>query len=624
MANDYAPDYPTVRAPPKAIPSDVALKGIGARMMYSSLGRIFSTFEQGAAKAEHMRAYNEMGVEAAQNIRTRFYQEEWKQVQQARLKPLIDQLNELRASYEQASTIAVRPVPRGITPEEGEGIAQSMARPGVPIKSADGKTAAGPPDVPPNVAVMPGQLGGVEMIDAPSVINPQTEQPIDINTPEGRSVLDKAVDDFWGGYANINTQMMDIIAEYQGNPFADAAAGSMIENVMRQAGQGVSGKTDPRDQEAHWAQVQQQAAELEATQVGTTQGRMAISQADAKREALEQAARTDVLDPRKRGLYGDTLANKLLSEKPLTPNQSAKAAAIYRLDREREMADLRISKEAGVARIPTTILDNTGSWQSWMLDTDTTFNQYADENLSTYVNRFAAKIANDPQAYIDTNPRVTEPMKARILAGNLSDPQVQVHIKSQAATPKVLRQVRADAFARRLYDYAVADPAGDVERRIKGYADAARQRGLERGKWDEGLERWTQTDPVGFFATMLSGTDIMYKPQAVYVREEAYDEAHRPVTRPLSYTPVQQAPGVVEEEEPSTTSTYYIEDEEDLDRMTSKMAGKDLLGLFGIKEDTAKVTLRQRRERYNRALSEQRELLRARQTKRLKTIGEAE
>ncbi len=31
MANDYAPDYPTVQAPPRALPAGTMIKALGAR-----------------------------------------------------------------------------------------------------------------------------------------------------------------------------------------------------------------------------------------------------------------------------------------------------------------------------------------------------------------------------------------------------------------------------------------------------------------------------------------------------------------------------------------------------------------------------------------------------------------
>jgi hypothetical protein len=260
----------------------------GTRQMYSGMGSLFSIHESGAGKAAKMAAYNQIGAESAENLRNRFYQKEWEQVHNTRVQPLIQRLQAAKMLFEQQSSIAMRPVQSVIGLEEGEAAAMAGARASAP--TPEGTPNAGP-EVPPNPALTAGQVGAMKMSEQLSIINPMTGQPIAYDSQEGYAVYQKMVDDFWGEYQAVNVEMMDIIGEYQGNPFADYAASTIIENTMKQAGQGVTGKTDPIQQQQHMMDMEKQRAETEAQQMAAAAAREQAMSLRGTREAEISALR---------------------------------------------------------------------------------------------------------------------------------------------------------------------------------------------------------------------------------------------------------------------------------------------------------------------------------------------
>jgi hypothetical protein len=490
-------------------------------MMHSGLGKVFSTFQTGQAKAETIRAYNRAGEEAAQNIRTKFYQEEWKQAKQARIDPLMSQLNELKSAFEANSTVAVRPIPRNVGLEEGEMIAQAGARPGAPVKTGEGKTAAGPPEVPPNPALLQGQIGAVEMIEAPSIINPMTGVPVASNSPEGYAIYQKMVDDFWGQYGRLTTEMINITSEYAGNPFADNALGNVIEKVMNQAGQGVTGRADPIEQAQHWEDRRKADAEIEASQLAAEGSRFELDQKRAQQDALTQAARADVADPRSRPWYGDKLATKMESGASLTKKEKATVAGIYGVIRQREMEDRRAAQQQGLTRIPRSIFESMGTWHDYVKTNDAGYKLQLEENLLHSDNALIREIRQDPLGYVERNrANLTEDLQREISLGALSEPAVKAYIEHTARTPDVINQAHVDTYASVLQRIASNDR--DVALKIQEEIDNTRAAGIEAGIWNEELEEKSQIDPINFIVTMTTQTDPNFHAPNYAGKREAY------------------------------------------------------------------------------------------------------
>ena len=87
-----------------------------------------------AMQAAGMREYGAIGAQAAQAMRERYYQKEYKQMMSAQINPLIGEIQQNEADGRALLQTSYMPVPRTVGAEEAAGIAAADAagRPGTP------------------------------------------------------------------------------------------------------------------------------------------------------------------------------------------------------------------------------------------------------------------------------------------------------------------------------------------------------------------------------------------------------------------------------------------------------------------------------------------------------------
>lgn len=563
MANgtDYAPDYPTAPAPPRPVDKNTLLGMVGQQMQFSGLGKVFSAGQKGPQAAATAAAYNRMGAQAAENMRNRFYKKEWEQVHSTRLKPLIDQLQTLKAQYEAQSAIATRPTPRTIGLEEGAAIKQldTDVQPGG--AAADGK--AQPTTVVPgqNPALSQGGVGTMAMEDKLSIVNPDTGMPVSLDSLEGFGAHQKLVDNFWRGYEQVNVQIMDVLAEYQGNPFVDHAAGTMIENVMKQAGHGVTGQMDPLEQEAYITRRDREASEREAAQLAKEQAQHQLQGLRGQRAAGLEGARSLAGDPIYGAEMGGPLSDKLRGGGPLTPQDEATAAALYENVLKQEERRIKLAAATDVTKLPNEVLRTPTNTQAYLQKSDRLWDDYVQQDLGDVYSSITTTIANDPEAFIAANPGLEPGVVREIRTGGLTSPSVQALVNTMAMKTPEYRQSSANATARRLHEITGGGKPGQGEdpramRMVDEYLDQWRA----SDAWNDDFEEEYQTDKIGLFTDLTTDTRPTWRPPNYEARVNKFRENQerdfmRGFERGPAPAPVSVDPNLAPAPEPAGAAT---------------------------------------------------------------------
>jgi hypothetical protein len=523
---------------------------------------MWSAFESGAAKAAHMKAYDQIGAEAAEEIRNRFYQKEFKAVNNLKLAPLIQEAQEARAEYEAETALAIRPVQRAIGVEEGQAISDALAEPGEPqiVKTpGDGpdKTMPGAPIKPPNMAINPGSAGAVEVIDSMSILDLEGN-PVAIDTPQGKALLDQAADKFWGRYGDINTRIMDVLGEFQGNPFVDHAASTMIENTMRQAGQGVSGKSTPEEQQAWWEDRQKFDAEQEAAGAKASMAQENLMKAQADRAAQAQSAAAYAGDPTWAGQFDPKLRDKLLSGKELTDTQSAKAAATLRRIEQLIKLDQVRAADQGILKMPSSVRSQEPvGWQAFIRSkNDRNYNDYLDESLNEGIVNLTQEALANPDEFVG---QYNAPGYVKVaLDSGVLDDRSKGWFEAEAQKGGGLADAHATAFARRLSELNGGDP--QMQRRSISYLDNIIAEAERTGRTlDPHLRELMATYPEGAISYLTTGGDPLQQPPVNYnTRVRRYRANLAAQEERASGTPLSTAPAVAPVEGVSSGETTAV------------------------------------------------------------------
>lgn len=508
--NNYAPDFPDAPRPSRPVPKRVERAAAGALKQQIGAGRAWSAFETGAAKQAHMAAYAQVGAEAAQNIRQRFYKKEWDQVKQLKIDPLIAQMQKAKAQYEYRTRRAIVPVPRTVTQEEGQARAMMSPQPmETKVPGGEGQKDKTEVQMVPgqNLAEAPGQYGGTEIQDLMSIMDPATGQPVDFHSEMGQSINRRAVDDFWGAYGAISTQIMDVVSEYSGNPFADYAAGTMIEQVMKQAGQGVTGKSTPEEQELAWRERQKFDAGMEQHRAEMSKAALAEEQAIGERAGEVQAAlalaRTD---ERFAGYLKKSTLKKMEAGKQLTPQEDWEVIAAEKAYVQRQRADMVMAAEQGRTRLPQVILAEPTQWGGHLRMNDEGYaNIFDDLSQEVVVTSYQDMMA-DPEAFIAADPNMPGEVRRHINAANFDDPRVTDYLKQTAVSPELQADFHATATALRMSELAQQDPRvqDEIDRRV---AETRAQWVSETGSVPESVDLMLATHPEAFFVGASTGAN---------------------------------------------------------------------------------------------------------------------
>lgn len=382
------------------------LKIQGAIQAERGFAQAFSAGASPAVQAAYMRSADEKAKLAVQNIQNRYWKKEFEQILDTRVKPLQDRLVVAQKRYDQLMATTVMPTGKTVSPDEYQMKADSLGQggpvqfkeiPGAgPITEKNKKPGEVIPQQPaaPNAA-LGKEIGAVEYQDALALVDPVSGQPVPLSSPRGINLWRDATKNFWGEYSSVNQELMQIMADYPGNPYADNYARSLMDNVIKQGNIATTGKADPlaaqqwmderqafeADQELKQQQVSTGAFELERREAGL----------DVSAREAEQLAQTDTsFAP----LVGKKILGKFENNQPLTRQEKLEAASAVRTYRTLQEKQIAERVRSGVFNISPINLPNPSNWQSEMRTKDPVFKQYFGEEYANVVNNLRRDIAN--------------------------------------------------------------------------------------------------------------------------------------------------------------------------------------------------------------------------------------
>ena len=231
------------------------------------------------------------------------------------------------------------------------------------------------------------QLNALESKDQLAFMDPVSGQPIAVSSARGRQMMVEADKDFLGEYSTVNTEIMDVLAEYTGNPYADKMADALMGNIVKQGNVATTGQTDPAsaqqamEDRQMWEsqqEIRQQAVEEGAFKVETREAGLDVSTRDAERLVETDPAFADLL--------GEKIIGKMQQGKPLTRQEkleTANAVRTHRTLQEKAIAQRARSKDFFIS--PTNVT-NPENWEADMMVNDGAFQYYHVAEMASLQN----------------------------------------------------------------------------------------------------------------------------------------------------------------------------------------------------------------------------------------------
>lgn len=449
-------------------------------------------------------------AEMAQSMRTKYFQKEMEQIRQLQLNPLVDELQKAQDLVKQRTAVAIRPVLRTVGPEEGNVIAANDAAqtasatgapPGPPgaagstAPSPDGKPGQPLPTtpVPPNPALTQGQVGGVMSQDELSIMDPDTGEPVALMSDRGFKVYQEAINDYYAVNSKVQMGMMDILAQYPTNPFAQQTMGALMKNATQLAGQAVTGKTDPMEMQKWMDDRRKLDAEIEASKAESGINRFNLMKGEGQLYggAYGMRART-ANDPNLGTALTPELRERLAQGGELSPEDEARAAGAYNtvlgedkmaLDRAEASQKLEARRAAqGLLFVPQALMDKPENWMQWWERTDPTFQasmkrSFAIAKQQAITDLSTLSQTEEGQKVLTEKLRAAGAPSAAIeLAkqpGGLGDPTLAEYVERIAAASGFYKGARANATADTITLAEAAQPeiAPMVDRVVANYIE---------------------------------------------------------------------------------------------------------------------------------------------------------
>jgi hypothetical protein len=451
----------------------------GAMETERGFARAWSAGADPAVQAAYQRSAAERGAMAANNIRMRYYQKEWEQIQSTEITPYHERLRAAEANRNAKMAMRVLPATRTIGLAEGAGIkaAAELPTPGaVQPKDANGQALPPPPE--PNVAMQPGLIGAQETTDALSYMDVATGRVIPVDSAEGVSWMQAAEREFWEEYTAVNREMMDTLSGYQGNPYASQAMSNLMKHTSDISGQAVTGQRDPMAALNWWQDFQNKEAQRELQQQEAATGAFNIRASEGMVRAYEADARVRVQDPEQASYYGRGLAKKLLGGKPLTQEEQATVAGVGELLKEKEQrAAQQWARPGAPFRLSPLVHDEPLSWMDYSSRDPVRQQRFGaivtDEAQKT---KRALISAEDPEDAVRWFESKGAPTRILALArvGAWEDRELQEWMEATIQTPELVEHANAVTFIERLPHYEAMDP------RIAPTIDAVNEKVVEQ------------------------------------------------------------------------------------------------------------------------------------------------
>jgi len=382
MANGYGGGQRSGSGPGAPVSRGTELRERGAINMAQGFALAASAGLPSNVQNLMMVQGSERGKTAAENIRNRYYREIWKQIKETRIDPVQNELAMAQRIREEALRMTTVQIGKTIDPGEAQAYTTAanieaaktaeMTAP-KPVKGADGKPvsspSAGSAQIPNSSLTGGPVIGATALRDAPAYIDP-INGPVAVDTPAGIAYAQNVESDFFAANTRIQTKLMDIAAEYSGNPYADQYMQRMMQHLENSAGFGATGKKNPQDMATHWGEVQELHQGIAESKAGirASDASVSASRARTKGDLLTYASnmgrmKAGVADARMQleqyPEFGRGLSPEIIEQikaGTLPEEEMAFVAGYARLQRmNRAEERLRIKEEGGYPMTPTAL-----------------------------------------------------------------------------------------------------------------------------------------------------------------------------------------------------------------------------------------------------------------------------
>lgn len=347
---------------------------------YTGTGQALAAGARPEVAAQIYAAYANQGQQAAQSMRERYYEKEFRQMMQVQITPLKEQFDAAAANAKTRLQIINVPIPRAVSFEEGKqrAIGAQLLTPTSPETVQTGTTAEGkaktktiegvaPPE--PNPAAGPQIMGATEYTsEAMSFTDPVTGQPVPIASMRGRQIEQEVTSELMDQHNKLMTSMMDTFAQYPGNPFAVSAMQKIMDGIIAQSGKAVTGRADPYEQLTWWQEYNEKQADIARK---TTEANQMLLDLEVG-EATINAAAADALqlagqDSAFADLLGKKAQKYIKQGTPVEewdPKTKQETAALAKSQRDLQLKDLQARRQAGMVRIEPKELHIPDTWHS--------------------------------------------------------------------------------------------------------------------------------------------------------------------------------------------------------------------------------------------------------------------
>jgi len=414
----------------------------GAMTLEEGLARLHGATASPAVQAQMMENARVKGAMAAENIRNRYFKKEFEQVLGARVNPLLAEQQNALNSYKEAMQTTVMPVKRVVNPEESQMLEEALQTPPPPVPKIPGKEQVSVqekmrPVSETNVAMQPGMIGAVEMKEELAIRDPASGEPVPISSPRGINIWQEAKNDYWAVNSRVNQELMTIMSEYQGNPYADSYARALMDNVIKQSNIATTGIADPMEAQATWDKRMEWEAnqEIKQQEISTNALNFEKREADLAVD-VNDASRLLSTDPAFKDLVGDKIANKLMNNKPLTRRESLEASSAVRTHRSLQEKMILQRAKQRVFTIPMTNVNNPQNWEADIQNDpvfDTYKNQAFNEVAAAALPKLRAEAEQDPEGFAN-----------RMRMKGIPEVDIQTFVVGGGATPALTDALKAD------------------------------------------------------------------------------------------------------------------------------------------------------------------------------------
>jgi hypothetical protein len=295
----------------------------------TQLGSISAIGKRGPVAEAIVGAAQDTAMRAVQAMRTRYWQEEYKQFSQAYIEPSKANMEMIAQQFEAETKVANRIIafPRSqgqLQVEANEAVKNA------PGPETDAKKA-GP------AGMEPAGIGQFEYDERPAMLG-EGGQPIQMGTMEANEHIRASMSKALSGQQAITMKLMDAFAEFPNNPIVQQAAGKMFENMQQQLAFAATGKTDAMEAGRYMDERAMHEAEVEeraANTAGMRQEQANVKDQEIGNQRAQVSLAARLMDAGYGEYYGEKLQKAMQGDwEDFTPEQMNELGAINNVAQE--------------------------------------------------------------------------------------------------------------------------------------------------------------------------------------------------------------------------------------------------------------------------------------------------